>query len=63
MRAYIGIMENKMETTIAYKGYVRIMEKENGRYVMWCVFGAVNLQHPLLAFLRKPAQGFRVYKY
>ena len=25
---YIGIMENKMETTIVYKGYIGIMEKK-----------------------------------
>ena len=25
---YIGIMENKMETTIVYWGYIRIMEQK-----------------------------------
>ena len=30
----IGIMENKMETTIVYWEYLGIMEKENGNYYL-----------------------------
>ena len=33
---YIGIVENKMETTIVCWGYMGIMEKENGNYYLGC---------------------------
>ena len=28
LAGYIGIMENKMETTIVYRGYIGVMEKK-----------------------------------
>ena len=32
-RGSIGVMENKMETTIVYWGYIGIMEMRNGNYL------------------------------
>ena len=31
-KASIGIMENNMETTIVYWGYIGTMEKQDGNY-------------------------------